>query len=212
MTKADQLLAAVGFAEDPGKDEKKFIAALLTQLRQLADKFDRGIVPDNPKLVRAIEAADLSLGQLWKNLGKLCQRLETLAHKQLRGVAFSNRDHQFLKSYGKELAAIMLYGGNSYLTPRDDAPRIVSVYTHLQKGHLHVGIGRAQAFYVLYPVKGTEVLCRGAVLPYYEFPHPQRLDDGGWKKLLDSGDRPRPPAWMDTIVSSTAPALPKKEK
>ena len=62
----------------------------------------------------------------------------------------------------------MLYGGNSYLTPRDDAPRVVDVYANPQEsGYLHVGIARPRKMYVLYPWKGKTVLCEGAILPYY---------------------------------------------
>ena len=36
---------------------------------------------------------------------------------------------------------------------------------------LEVGVARPRALYVLYPIKGKEILCRGVVLPYYEFAH-----------------------------------------
>ena len=109
---------------------------------------------------------------MWRRLEDLCRRLEALAHKQLRGVRFSKEEQHFLIGFGEQLAGIMLYGGNSYLTPRDDAPRIVDVYYNPNdKRSLEVGIARARALYVLYPVLGGEILCRGSVMPYYEFTH-----------------------------------------
>jgi hypothetical protein len=114
-----------------------------------------------------------------------------------------------LRGYGTELAAIMLYGDNSYLTPQDDAPRVVDVHSNpARKQYLEVGIGRPRAFYVLYPWKGGETLCGGSVLPYYEFSHGTRLTDAVWRSLLDTAQRPEVPAWLRPVVSATPPARP----
>ncbi|MHC4505664.1 MAG: DUF3160 domain-containing protein, partial [Planctomycetota bacterium] len=142
--------------------------------------------------------------------------LEALTHKQLRGVEFSAEENRFLIGYGGELAGVMLYGGNSYLTPRDDAPRVVDVFYNPNQGggYLEVGVGRSRALYVLYPYKGGEVLCRGAVMPYYEFRHPKRLTDAEWKTLLDSPKRPEVPRWLAPVVGSEGigkPRLPAEE-
>jgi hypothetical protein len=61
---------------------------------------------------------------------------------------------------------------------------------------VHVGIARPRTLWVVYPFKGRAVLCRGSVLPYHEFAHPQRLTDAAWKALLDSPRRPPPPSWL----------------
>jgi hypothetical protein len=181
------------------------------RIRKLAEQLERGRdLPKDEWLRKIVAAAEVKLGMLWENLEQLCGRLETLAHKQLRGVAFNQHENEFLKNYGSSLAGIMLYGGNSYHTPRDDAPRIVDVFSNPTRAHyLEVGIGRPRALYVLYPFKGKEILCRGAVLPYYEFTHSTRLDDARWKRLLDSRDRPEPPEWLRPVLS---PTRPEKEK
>jgi hypothetical protein len=142
----------------------------------------------------------------WDRLSRICRRLEILAHKQLRQVRFSDEENKFLKSYGTELAGIMLYGGNSYVSPWDDAPRVVDVFSiPTARKHLLVGIGRPQAIWVLYPVKGVEVLCRGAILPYHEFTHPDRLTDAGWRTLLGSASCPAPPAWVRPLMAEDKP-------
>ncbi len=108
-----------------------------------------------------------------------------------------------LEDYGERLAGVMLYGGNSYLIPRDDAPRVVDVHHNPndpERPYLEVGIDRPRAVYILYPGKAGEYLCRGAVLPYHEFQSARRLTDGEWKALLDGDARPQVPAWL-------APAL-----
>jgi hypothetical protein len=97
----------------------------------------------------------------------------------------------------------MLYAGNAYLTPRDDAPRVVDVhYNPNVARHLHVGVARPRALYVLYPLDKGEVLCRGAVMPYYEFEHGERLTDADWKSLLDSDNRPETPSWTGPIIGT----------
>src|SRR5262249_26962778 len=123
--------------------------------------------------------------------------LERLAHKQLRRVPFSDKDEYAIRNYGKRLARLMLYEGHAYMHPKDDAMRVVDVFSNPRKGqYLEVGVGRPRLLYVLYPVKGGEILCRGAVMPYYEFPHSGRLTDEGWKQLLDSPRRPTAPDWL----------------
>src|SRR5207249_1186763 len=59
--------------------------------------------------------------------------------------------------------------------------------------------------YGLYPYQGKEILTRGAVMPYYEFPWATRLTDGEWLKLLDSPEAPPNPAWITPIISKEKP-------
>ncbi|MDZ4199546.1 MAG: DUF3160 domain-containing protein, partial [Kiritimatiellia bacterium] len=87
---------------------------------------------------------------LWSKLGLLCSRLEALAHKQLRGIPFNQRDNQLLDSYGNQLAEIMMHLGSSD-RPNDVTPRIVDVFGNPQRGaHLLVGDARPRSLYVLY--------------------------------------------------------------
>jgi hypothetical protein len=76
---------------------------------------------------------------------------------------------------------------------------------------LEVGISRPRALYLLYPVKGGEILCRGAVMPYYEFVHDSRLTDVEWKSLLDSDKRPKSPDWIAPIIAPGGLSAPKVE-
>lgn len=173
----------------------------LPKQRQWADELDHGRVPDEELVHRTLSyASQPDLRKLWLELGELSQSLESLAHKQLRGVPFNDRDNAFVLGYGARLAGIMLYGGNSYVVPRDDAPRIVDVCSNpIAQKVLEVGIGRPQVLYVLYPWQGREILCRGAIMPYYEFPSEKRLTDEEFKGLLDSPAAPALPAWVQPI-------------
>jgi len=181
----------------------------LERIRSLARAVERGKVPDTTGMKRLLRDRHVALQPLWDTLEEICRRLESLAHKQLRGQAFDQDDERFIRAYGCRIAGVMLYGGNSYLVPRDDAPRAIDVHYDPNQGrYLEVGVGRPRALYVLYPHKGGEVLCRGAVMPYYEFHHGERLTDSAWKALLDGGDRPDIPEWVRPIVGSTGVGRP----
>jgi hypothetical protein len=137
----------------------------------------------------------------WNQLSKLCHRLEVLAHKQLRQIPFNDDENKFLEVYGIRLAGVMFYGGNSYVTPRDDAMRVVDVYSNPRVGsYLNIGIARPRLMWVLYPTKEGEKLCLGGVMPYAEFTHFGRLTDAEWKSLLSSPNHPDPPAWARTVI------------
>ncbi len=141
----------------------------------------------------------------WRELERLAGRLESLAHRQLRGVALGPYEAAFIRTFGERLAAVMLYAGNSYLDPLDDAPRVASIHA-LRGGvdgprHLHVGTARPRVLYVLYPSAEGPVACQGAVLPYREVYLPSRLTDAAWKRLLDSDEAPDWPEWMAPILA-----------
>ncbi len=147
------------------------------------------------------ERYKLNIQMLWYKLEDVCQKLETIAYKQLQKTEFNENEIKFIKKYGESIAEIMLYGGNSYLNPRDDAPRIVDIFSnHEQGGYLHVGISRPRKIYVLYPWKGKLIFCVGAVLPYYEFVNGTRLTDSEWKEKLDSNKRPPILKWQKSII------------
>jgi hypothetical protein len=144
-----------------------------------------------------------SLGARWTELRETCHQLESLAHKQLRGVEPAEDEKVFIRGYGARLGRIMLYDGNSYKNPRDDAPRIAAVFTRPGADSLLAGVGLPQEIRVLYPWKGQEIECRGAVMPYYEFQSPQRLTDGEWRTRLDLTPAPEPPDWLKPILGGS---------
>jgi len=175
-------------------------------LLKLADRIEGGDAADDPD-VRDLNSQEVQIEARWHRLCDLCKRLEILARKQLRGVAFSQQEEEFLKTgYGEELGYLMFYDGTSYESPLDDAPRIADVFSNPTFGesvkYLHVGIGRPRAIYVLYPWQGKEVLCMGAVMPYYEFVHDSRLTDGEWKQMLDSAQKPKSPEWIEPLLGA----------
>ena len=213
LEKAMLFLGALGHGARFGIDDSAgYYAEGIRRLRQAAAEAQEHGVPENARLRQALAEAGLDIESRWRRFHDLCRGLENLAHKQLRGVPLSKEDGRFIMGYGVQIAGIMFYGGNSYVNPRDDAPRIVDVHSDPNSQRvLEVGIGRPRALYVLYPYKDGEVLCRGAVMPYYEFPSATRLTDAEWKGLLDSEAAPELPEWVKPIIGPgmarpTAPA------
>ncbi|HPC95399.1 MAG TPA: DUF3160 domain-containing protein [Sedimentisphaerales bacterium] len=188
--------------------EEEWTAAMAGLLRRMADDLGEGIV--DPLLAGIIWMYDSDITSLWSLLEEVSLRLESIARKQLAGSGLDAAGDAFIASYGDRLAKIMGYDGNySSEHPKDDAPRIADVYSNPEVGgNLHVGVGRARAIYVLYPWQGQSVLCRGAVMPYYEFVDSGRLTDEEWKARLDSDARPDVPAWLRPIVSETGLSAP----
>ena len=195
-------------AEDCFKEQRQWLDTVEANLK-------KGAIDKHPNLKEALKHFDFDLDDLWDRFGKVSRRLEAISHKQLRHADLSESENAFIQAYGKAIAGIMLYGGNSYLTPRDDAPRIVDVYANLQAGgYLHVGVARPRKLYVLYPWKGETVLCEGAIMPYYELVTAPRLTDESWKERLDSTSRPPMPKWLSPVVAGgglNRPALKQKD-
>ncbi|MCB9881102.1 MAG: DUF3160 domain-containing protein [Planctomycetes bacterium] len=142
-----------------------------------------------------------SLQRRWELLDALSERLEYMTYKQLRGVPWSAREVSFFTGLSETLAILMDMEGQR-LYPPDDAPRAVPVWEDPFEGPeiLHAAIGRPQWIYVLYPWKGDDVLCRGAVMPYHEFVSSEPWTDVRWKEELDRPDGlARTPTWLAPI-------------
>jgi hypothetical protein len=190
--------------EDIALRRQDFIAEVL----EFAKEVESGSHDGDPAFQAVILDNHFDITPLWDELGDTLRRLEVLAHKQLRGVAFSKQENYFIADFGQKLAFIMLYGGDSYRYPKDSVPHAVDVYSNPEvDSYFHVGIARPRELLVLYPYKGSEILCQGAVIPYYEFISPKQLTDAKWQKRLDSDERPEIPDWLKPIFAPGDPQL-----
>lgn len=145
----------------------------------------------------------------WQEIGRLAGHLEVLVQKELRGADWNWDDARVLEGYGETLADIMGYEGTSFDDPKDDAPRWTTVaHDPNTDRNLAIAVGRPRALYVLYPWKGTLILCRGAVMTYYETRSPARLTDAEWKARLDGDPPPAQPDWIQPLLPNSVRALP----
>jgi hypothetical protein len=171
------------------------------KILSFANDIENGRYDDEPDYHAFILETNIDTKKLWMSLRHMCKRLEVLTHKQLRGVNFSKKDNYFLTDFGEKLAAVMLCDGYGYHGSNGETPHIVPVYFKPEKNTcLYAGTGRPRLMYVLYPYKGKEILCTGAVIPYYEFVSPIGLTDEQWKKSFDGDERHESPVWLKPII------------
>ncbi|WP_324726024.1 DUF3160 domain-containing protein [Actomonas aquatica] len=183
----------LGTEDDSPVGFAKAHADYLQLLRQKADDLEAGRV--------APPEGDGALEGRWRSLERLTRQLEAMVHKQLRGQAWTPEEERLLRGFGEAMGGVMGYDGNSWLTPRDDAPRWTAVLNDPAFDRvLAVGTGRPRLIHVLYPWNGHEVLCQGAVMSYYEYAARERLTDGEWLELLDSKYAPALPEWVEPIL------------
>ncbi len=174
----------------------------------VADALVRGGYEQDPGYQALVIESGMDLRQRWQQLRAICRRLEIMAHKQLREVAFNEKETYFLTDFGTALAAVMLYSGDNYRLPRDDAPVAFSFFIDPRsQKYLHAAVARPREIVVPYPFGAQQVICRGAVLPYYEFIAATDFSDGQWRKRLDSDERPSALRWLDPVM---LPGDPKK--
>ncbi|QYM79116.1 DUF3160 domain-containing protein [Horticoccus luteus] len=193
-TLPDELLESVselGRADSPSR-RLALIARLASGLRASAADVESKPLPplEGHKKFMLLSAR-------WTALQNLVARLETLVQKQLRQRNWNVEEAQFVKSYGTTLAYVLGYFGDAY-KPEDDVPR----WAEYARDSAHdesfaAALGRPAALYVLYPWHGRDILCTGAVIPYYEDHSTTRLTDAEWRAKLA---RPTPPpraVWLE---------------
>jgi hypothetical protein len=177
-------------------------AQAIPRIRSLAEDIESGRYDNDPTYQGLIIDANIDLNQIWRILGQLCRRLEVMAHKQLRGIAFNEKESYFLADFGIRLATVMLQGGGGDRALPDDFPLMIPMPGPDDDEYIHTAaIGRPRELLVLYPVQGQEVLCHGAVVPYYEPELSQPLTDREWIRRLDSDERPAEPRWSKPIFA-----------
>ncbi len=141
------------------------------------------------------------LSNQWRTLAIWCYRLAVLANKQISSRDFTTDESDWLAGFGSAMGQLMLYKGNSFEAPRDDAARVARLASDPKTGEIwHVGIGRPRVLFVLYPWRGTEILCRGSVMPYHETVDSVSLTDEEWRQRFKGETRPPVPLWLKDLV------------
>lgn len=150
-------------------------------------------------------------------LEQLARAFQVMAEKELRGEPLSEEEHHLIRYYGGELenltmAAADMEGDDArpYLEEQPQAAVIADVATAPDPGVvLEVGVGRINEIYVVVPLALPDgrvqlQVAKGGTFSYYEFPWPMgdRLTDEKWRGLLDAGQAPPPPGWIESFFST----------
>ena len=140
---------------------------------------------------------DKSLLRL-RGLERICEDLLEIAVKELEGQELDERDHEFIRSFGENLAVATVGSDRRGLA----TAVIADVHTEANTGRiLHEATGRLRTMFVAYPVPdGGIVVGAGPVLSYYEFKTApgERMTNERWRSVLRSRDCPQPPAWTSS--------------
>lgn len=177
----------------------------------LLDDWAKSQTPNNPANegegvpIRSLDTPS-ALASRWMSLINVTRRLESMAHKQLRGQDWDDDETAFIRNYADSLGYIMGYDGNSWEDAQDDSMRITTIGSDPERGlYNQVGIARARSLYVLYPWKGQLVLCLGAVMPFQTHVSANRMLDEEWGRYLDENGTSFP-EWLQPLIVPAAEA------
>lgn len=191
---AGRVLDAARYRDMEDMEESALIAAIL---RRAAKDYDDSTRSLTPAFREVLQRHRSRLELRWRHLHLCCKQLEALAHKQLRGKLWNERESKWIRDFGPRLGFLLFYDSTSWLYPNDDVPKVSVVFRDpRRRQRLHVAIGRPRPIYVLYPWKGEEVRCRGAVLDYFEFEDGAALTDKEFLARLDGTEPPRALTWL----------------
>ncbi len=201
LTTIEMLLDA-GVKRPKGAWEDSDTITKLTQiLRENAEAVERGDATARHPVAQKLRERLADTQKVpFDDLEDCCKRLAVLVHKQAKGLPPNKDETEWLLTFGGTLA----YFSDCHFTAAlDNVPKAVRVFTNPELGKaLTVGIGRPRFLYVLYPWKGKEVLCRGAVLPYLERHELESLTDEEWKQKLHDKKAPAiQPAWLAPLMA-----------
>jgi len=198
---------------------------------------DRGYVEPNPTVYARLAAlvkltteglrtrklltdtAEEALDTLYK----ISQQLTAIAEKELENKALTDKEYDFIRTYGGELEHIwqtakkdeMVENGFAYETEdgyeydqmqflmfHPDAV-VADVATDPNGLALEEATGYAKEIYVAFPRDGKVVLGRGVVYSQYEFTVPLagRLTDEAWHQRLRDGDIPPYAPWKSAFIA-----------
>lgn len=140
--------------------------------------------------------------------------LRRVSEKQLRNEALTREEYDQIRYIGGQVERLTLSVIDENLSGwfeiESETDRNMAVIADVHTGGvnaLEVGVGHADTIWVVAPIEGRLILCRGAVFSYFEFEHPiaDRLTDESWQGMLKKKPAPARPSWVRGFMS-TAPA------
>ena len=188
---------------------------------------DRGYVEPSPTVFARLAALvkltteGLSARSLLTDTAKealdtlyaISQQLTTISEKELENKALTDKEYDFIRTYGGELEHIWQTakkdevdafgdGQMQFLMMHPDAV-VADVATDPNGLALTEATGYSKEIYVAIPRDGKVVLARGVVYSQYEFTVPlsERLTDEAWHARLNSGDIPPYTDWKSAFIA-----------
>lgn len=126
----------------------------------------------------------------------------------MAGKELIDDDYWRIQYFGGELEALTLAASDcegEELDCRDlsdrKAPLVADVATGIGRV-LEEGVGQPTEIYVILPNEPWRVGV-GAVFTYYEFevPPEDRMTDETWQSMVENGQAPEPPEWVEMFIA-----------
>jgi hypothetical protein len=127
-------------------------------------------------------------------------RLIEISKKELESQELTEADYKFIRDFGAKLDSAVA----DVDTECKQTTIVADVHTDTNTGQvLEEGVGKVNLILVAYKqLDGQIVVGAGPVMSYYEFKHrmDDRLTDEKWKEMLNAGDVPEQPNWIEEIA------------
>jgi hypothetical protein len=134
------------------------------------------------------------------SLESILNRLIEISKKELESQELTEADYKFIRDFGEKLDSAVA----DVDTECKQTTIVADVHTDTNTGQvLEEGVGKVNLILVAYKqLDGQIVVGAGPVMSYYEFKHrmDDRLTDEKWKEMLNAGDVPEQPNWIEEIA------------
>ena len=137
-----------------------------------------------------------------ESLEHILGRLTSISMSELENKELSEVDYEFIRNFGEELESII--AGVEARGKETTIIADVHTDTNPPRQVLEEGVGHVDLILAAYKVPDGRILIGvGPVLSYYEFKHPmdERLTDEKWQEILEQGDVPERPAWINSFYA-----------
>jgi len=136
-----------------------------------------------------------------ESLESILIRLIEIACDELENKELDETDYEFIRNFGQNIDSIIagVEDEGKETTLAADVHTDTNTMIVLEEG-----VGYVDLILVAYKVPdGRIIVGAGPVLSYYEFKHPMndRLTDEAWIEMLESGNEPPRPDWIDSFYT-----------
>ena len=137
-----------------------------------------------------------------ESLETILGSLIRISKDELEGKELSESDYEFIRNFGKELDVVI----TGVEAEGKETTMVADVHTDANPPAevLEEGVGYADLVLVAYKVPdGRIIVGAGPTLSYYEFKQPvsERLTNEQWKEMLEQGEQPPRPSWIDSFYA-----------
>jgi len=137
-----------------------------------------------------------------ESLESILQRLIQISQDELEGKELKETDYEFIRNFGQQLDSIVA----GVEAEGKETTMVADVHTDANPPAevLEEGVGYVDLALVAYKVPdGRIIVGAGPTLSYYEFKQPvsERLTNEQWKEMLEQGEQPPRPGWIDSFYT-----------